>query len=144
MTKDERLHADLRRSRSSFVQAFKLQRRCIHGWHNHYLPRVVVDQEVANMGTRMYSERLGVLDDRQFQAALARLGLGNFVRADPLSGGLFGQNVSVTSTTGAWVLRGMPHYDWQLPAERFSCELLHTRTRTPVPWPYLLDPRDDI
>jgi aminoglycoside phosphotransferase (APT) family kinase protein len=38
----------------------------------------------------------------------------------------------------------MPHYDWQLPAEQFFCELLHTRTRTPVPWPYLLDPRDDI
>jgi hygromycin-B 7''-O-kinase len=41
-------------------------------------------------------------------------------------------------------LRGAPHYDWQLPAERFSCELLHSRTRTPVPWPYLVDPRDDI
>lgn len=96
------------------------------------------------MGARLYSERLGVLDDRQFQAALTRLGLGDFVHADPISGGLFGQNAFVTSTTGAWVLRGAPHYDWQLPAERFSCELLHTRTRTPVPWPYLIDPRDDI
>ena len=96
------------------------------------------------MGARLYSQRLGVLDDRQFQAALARLGLGDFVRAEPITGGLFGQNVFVTSTTGAWVLRGSPHYDWQLPAERFFCELLHTRTRTPVPWPYLLDPRDDI
>jgi hygromycin-B 7''-O-kinase len=96
------------------------------------------------MGARMYSERLGVLDDQQFQAALARLGLGDFVRAEPISGGLFGQNVFLTSTTGAWVLRGVPHYDWQFFAERFSCELLHTRTRTPVPWPYLLDPREDI
>lgn len=68
------------------------------------------------MRARVYSERLGVL----------------------------GQNVFVTSTTGAWVLRGAPHYDWQLPAERFSCEQLHTRTRTPVPWPYLIDPSDDI
>jgi hygromycin-B 7''-O-kinase len=96
------------------------------------------------MGARMYSERLGALDERQFQAALARLGLGDFVRADPVSGGLFGQNVFVTSTTGAWVLRGAPHYAWQFPAERFFCELLHTRTRTPVPWPYLVDPSDDI
>ena len=96
------------------------------------------------MATRRYSERLGVLDDRQFQAALARLDLGAFVRADPVVGGLFGQNVFVTSTTGQWVLRGVPHYDWQFPAERFSCELLHTRTRAPVPWPYLVDPRDDI
>jgi hypothetical protein len=92
----------------------------------------------------MYSERLGVLDDQQFQAALSRLGLGDFVGADPISGGLFGQNVFVTSTTGSWVLRGVPHYDWQLPAERFFCELLHSQTRTPAPWPYLLDPRDDI
>ena len=96
------------------------------------------------MGARRYSERLGVLDDRQFQAALVRLSLGDFVRADPVSGGLFGQNVFLTSTTGAWVLRGVPHYDWQFPAERLSCELLHTRTRTPVPWPYLVDQRDDI
>jgi hygromycin-B 7''-O-kinase len=96
------------------------------------------------MSARMYSERLGVLNDWQFQAALERLGLGNFVRAAPLSGGLFGQNVFVSSTTGDWVLRGVPHYEWQLPAEQFFCELLHTRTRTPVPWPYLVDPRDDI
>jgi hygromycin-B 7''-O-kinase len=96
------------------------------------------------MAARKYSERLGVLDDRQFQAALTRLGLGDFVRAEPISGGLFGQNVFVTSTAGAWVLRGVPHYDWQFPAERLSCELLHTQTRAPVPWPYLLDPNDDI
>jgi hygromycin-B 7''-O-kinase len=96
------------------------------------------------MAARMYSERLGTLDDRQFRSALARLGLGDFVRAEPISGGLFGQNVFVTSTTGDWVLRGVPHYDWQLPAERFFCDLLQARTRTPVPWPYLIDPRDDI
>ncbi len=86
----------------------------------------------------MYSERLGVLDDRQFQAALARLGLGDFVRADPVSGGLFGQNVFVTSTTGAWVLRGAPHYDWQFPAERLSlckrpCRIT-AGAATKVPW----------
>ena len=96
------------------------------------------------MAARKYSERLGVIDDRQFEAALARMGLGDFVRAEPISGGLFGQNVFVTSTMGDWVLRGVPHYDWQLPAEQFFCELLHTRTRTPAPWPYLLDPSDDI
>ena len=96
------------------------------------------------MAARVYSERLGTLDDRQFQAALARLGLGDFVRAEPVSGGLFGQNVFVTSTTGDWVLRGAPHYDWQLPAEQFFCDQLHARTMTPVAWPYLIDARDDI
>jgi aminoglycoside phosphotransferase (APT) family kinase protein len=97
-----------------------------------------------SMAARKYSERLGVLDDRQLQAALARWGLGDFVRAEPISGGLFGQNVFVSSTKGEWVLRGVPHYDWQLPAERFFCGLLHTRTRAPAPWPYLIDLRDDI
>jgi aminoglycoside phosphotransferase (APT) family kinase protein len=96
------------------------------------------------MAPRKYSERLGVLDDRQLQVALARWGLGDFVRAEPISGGLFGQNVFVASTKGDWVLRGVPHYDWQLPAERFFCDLLHTRTRAPAPWPYLVDQSDDI
>ena len=59
-------------------------------------------------------------------------------------GGLFGQNVFVTSTQGEWVLRGAPHYDWQLPSELFFARLLHERTRAPVPWPYIVDPTEDI
>ncbi len=93
---------------------------------------------------REYSRRLGSIDDGQFRAALERLGLGEFVRAEPVAGGLFGQNVFVTSTIGEYVLWGAPHYDWQLPAERFVARLLHERTRTPVPWPYILDPGEDI
>jgi len=50
----------------------------------------------------------------------------------------------VTSTTGAYVLRGVPHYDWQFPAEHFFAQLLHERTLVPVTWPYLLDPTEDI
>jgi hygromycin-B 7''-O-kinase len=96
------------------------------------------------MAAREYSRRLGSIDDGQFRSALERFGLGEFVRAEPVAGGLFGQNVFVASTTGEYVLRGAPHYDWQLPAERFFARLLHERTRAPVPWPYLLDPGDDI
>jgi hygromycin-B 7''-O-kinase len=96
------------------------------------------------MAAREYSRRLGLIEDGQFRSALERLGLGEFVRAEPVAGGLFGQNVFVASTTGEYVLRGAPHYDWQLPAERFFARLLHERTRTPVPWPYILDPDDDI
>jgi hypothetical protein len=81
------------------------------------------------MGMRMYSERLGVLDDTQFQTALERFGLGTFIQATPARGGAFGQNIFITSTTGAWVLRGSPHYDWQFPAEQFFCKLLHERTQ---------------
>ncbi|HET7270953.1 MAG TPA: aminoglycoside phosphotransferase family protein [Rubrobacter sp.] len=96
------------------------------------------------MAAKEYSRRLGSIDEGQFRSALERLGLGEFVRAEPVVGGFFGQNVFVTSTTGEYVLRGAPHYDWQLPAERFFARLLRERTRAPVPWPYLLDPGDDI
>src|SRR5918999_571877 len=96
------------------------------------------------MGFREYTSRLGAIRDAQFRAALERLGLGEFVRAEPIVGGLFGQNVFVTSTTGEYVLRGAPHYDWQLPAERFFARLLRERTLAPVPWPYVIDPTDDI
>lgn len=49
-----------------------------------------------------------------------------------------------TSTGGEFVLRGVLHYDWQLPAERFFARALHERTMAPVPWPYLVDPAEDI
>src|SRR5919112_6152635 len=91
-----------------------------------------------------YSRRLGPIEDGQFRSALQRLGLGEFVRAEPIADGLFGQNVFVSSTTGEYVLRGAPHYDWQLQSERFFARLLHERTRAPVPWPYVIDPAADI
>jgi len=80
----------------------------------------------------------------QFQAALDRFALGAFVRATPIPLGNFGQNVFVTATSGEYVLRGAPHYPWQFPKERLIARLLHERTGAPVPWPYLLDPSDDI
>ncbi len=91
-----------------------------------------------------YSKRLGHITPAQFQAALSRFDLGTFVRAEAVVGGLFGQNVFVTSTSGAFVLRGAPHYEWQLPTERFFARVLHERTSAPVPWPYLLDSGEDI
>jgi aminoglycoside phosphotransferase (APT) family kinase protein len=93
---------------------------------------------------REWSRRLGVIQPMQFQAALTRFGLGDFVAASPITAGLFGQNVFVTSTTGEYVLRGKPHYPWQFPAERYFASLLHERTQVPVPWPYLYDARSDI
>jgi hygromycin-B 7''-O-kinase len=92
----------------------------------------------------VYSTRLGSIAPAQFQAALDRFGLGRFVEAEPVASGLFGQNVFVTSDRDRYVLRGCPHYDWQLPKERFIARLLHEKTKVPVPWPYLLDERADI
>jgi len=42
------------------------------------------------------------------------------------------------------VLRGVPHYPWQFPTERFFVERMHERTRVPVPYPYLFEPATDI
>lgn len=93
---------------------------------------------------RIYSQRLGALSPQQFQAALTRFGLGEFVDATPVTQGLFGQNVFIRSSQGEFVLRGAPHYPWQFPKERFGATLLHERTAVPVAHPYLLDPAPDI
>jgi len=85
------------------------------------------------------SARLGIIAPGRFQAALDRFGLGTFITAAPITGGLFGQNVFVTSTVGEWVLRGDPHHPWQFPKERFFARLIPEHTDVPVPWPYLLD-----
>jgi hygromycin-B 7''-O-kinase len=91
-----------------------------------------------------YSNRLGVLSHSQFQAAMDRFDLGELVRAEPIPFGNFGQNVFLTGTEGKYASRGAPHYPWQFPKERFFTQLLHEHTSAPVPWPYLLDPSDDI
>ena len=94
--------------------------------------------------TRQYSERLGVLRAEQLQAALDRFDLGALVDAAPMAGGLFGQNLLVTSTRGEWVLRGCPHFDWQLPKERLVARLIAERTSLAAPWPYLVEPSPEI
>src|SRR5260221_2500399 len=96
------------------------------------------------MRKQRYSQRLGEISDRQFQAALDRFGLGRFVQAQAIPFGHFGQNVFVTSTKGDYVLRGCPHFPWQFPTEQFYIQLLHERTLVPVPWPYLIDPTSKI
>lgn len=96
------------------------------------------------MPSREYSKRLGVISDDQLQRALDRFDLGRFISAAPITGGLFGQNLFLTSDRGEYVLRGCPHYDWQFPKERFFADLLHEHTAAPTPWPYMLDPNDDI
>jgi len=106
---------------------------------------------------RTYSQRLGAISDAQFEAVAARLNLGRFVKAEPITTGLFGQNVFVTTSEGEFVLRGAPHWvkgldesewrredRWQFSKEKFFARQLHERTRAPVPWPMLHDESDDI
>ena len=95
------------------------------------------------MKTKMnYSERLGDIQDKSFQAALDRFGLGDFVSAEAIPYGLFGQNVFLTSTKGEYVFRGNPHGVRQFETERFMAERLHTETSVSVPWPYLVEESD--
>jgi len=107
--------------------------------------------------TKVYSERLGAISDAQFEAVAERLKLGRFVKAEPTSSGLFGQNVFVTTTKAEFVLRGAPHWvkdagetQWrrddraQFTKERWYAQQLHEHTKAPVPWPMLHDEADDI
>jgi hygromycin-B 7''-O-kinase len=96
------------------------------------------------MTIREYSKRLGNISDEQLQRALNDFDLGKFLHAQPIPFGLFGQNLFVTSTVGDFVLRGVPHYDWQFPTEKFFIEQLHDKTRVPVPHPYLFNPSSEI
>ncbi|CAN5709837.1 hypothetical protein BH10CHL1_BH10CHL1_28040 [soil metagenome] len=103
-----------------------------------------MSEQTSQSTGQVYLQRLGVLAPHQFQAALTRFSLGDFVNATPVSRGLFGQNVFVTTTQGEYVLRGVPHYPWQFPKAQFGAALLHERTQIPVAYPYLLDPTTDI
>ena len=98
----------------------------------------------STMTVREYSKRLGHISDEQLQAALNCFNLGEFLHAEPIPFGLFGQNLFVTSTVGEFVLRGVPHYDWQFPAEKFFTEILHIKTHVPVPYPYLFNTSPEI
>src|SRR6185436_18866091 len=96
------------------------------------------------MTIREYSQRLGTISDEQLQGALSYFDLGEFLSAEPIPFGLFGQNLFVTSTIGEFVLRGVPHYDWQFPSEKFFTELLHIKMHVPVPYPYLFNTSPEI
>jgi aminoglycoside phosphotransferase (APT) family kinase protein len=99
---------------------------------------------MESVPVQVYSQRLGPITADQFQVALDRFDLGTFVRAAPVVGGLFGQNIFVTSTMGEHVLRGCPHYPWQFPTERYFARLLHERCGIPTPWPYRIDPSTEV
>jgi len=109
------------------------------------------------VGTREYSKRLGAISDNQFETVAERWKLGRFLRAEPITSGLFGQNVFVITTQGEFVLRGAPHWvkdlddteyhrddRVQFTAEKYFAEQLVLNTRAPAPWPIFHDEASDI
>jgi hypothetical protein len=96
------------------------------------------------MASPEYSKRLGEISDVQLQAAPDRFGLGKLVAAEPVKSGLFGQHIFVSSTVGEFVLRGVPHHQWQLPTEQFFARMVAEQTRVPAPWLFLIDPDTNI
>jgi hygromycin-B 7''-O-kinase len=98
-----------------------------------------------------FSERLGTLSRAQLQAALDRFALGKLLDARAPAGGLFGQNVFLSSESGEWVFRGAPHWfrgkphaTWQFAKERWFAERIHAQTSAPAPWPYLVETSGDL
>jgi aminoglycoside phosphotransferase (APT) family kinase protein len=93
---------------------------------------------------RKYSEQLGVITDEQLQQACDVFDLGTVKAAEPASAGLWGQNILLTTTTGAFVLRGNPQTPQQFAKERVVAAAINERSSLPVPWPYHLNMDADI
>jgi aminoglycoside phosphotransferase (APT) family kinase protein len=91
---------------------------------------------VALLEPRKYSERLGVIDPGQLFEVAGMLELGEVLAAEPMAGGLFGQNLALTTTEGRFVLRGNPHGHTQLTKERRVAEFIDGGSSLPAPWPY--------
>lgn len=91
-----------------------------------------------------YGHRLGRLTGAQLQAAVDRFDLGRLIGSASIPGGQFGQNVHLTTDSGARILRGCPHFDWKFPKERFFARQIATRSRIRAPWPYLIEPSREI
>jgi hypothetical protein len=99
--------------------------------HSPYA-KITYQSRKATMTTMQYSKRLGTISTKQFQAALDHFNLGQFMSAEAVPFGLFGQNVFVTSTAGEFVLRGAAHYDWQLPKYNAKLKRVGMENRVPL------------
>lgn len=79
----------------------------------------------------------------QFQEMLDRFRLGDLIAFEPIPVGSE-QNVFVSSSMGEYVFRGKPLFPGQFAEEKFVVDHLHSRTKAPVAFPYLIDRSDDI
>ena len=91
---------------------------------------------MAQLEPRKYSERLGVIDPGQLQDVCDEFRLGRLIDTDTPIGGLFGQNIFLSTSEGEYVFRGNPHGHVQLTKERVVAKLISERSTLPAPWPY--------
>lgn len=92
----------------------------------------------------IHAARLGNLAPERIQAALDRFGLGALRAMRTIETGNFGQNLGLEASSGKYILRGNPFFDWQFPKERAAARILHERTDVPVPWPYLVERSSEL
>jgi len=99
---------------------------------------------VTLLEPRKYSERLGVIDPGQLFEVAEMFDLGDVLLAEPMAGGLFGQNLALATSEGDFVLRGNPHGHVQLTKERHVAHFIHENSSLPAPWPYEVCDDTDI
>ncbi|KKO52669.1 phosphotransferase [Paenibacillus sp. DMB20] len=87
---------------------------------------------------------MGDITNEQLQLMLDRFNLGKLISSEKTSKGVGKQTLSVTSSSGEYVLKGNPLFEGQFVEEKFYEDHLQTRTRLPVPFPYLVDESKDI
>jgi aminoglycoside phosphotransferase (APT) family kinase protein len=93
---------------------------------------------------KSYTNHLGEIETQNLQLALDKFDLGTLVSAEAITHGLFGQNVSLTTTKGSFIFRGKPRSSGQFEYERYMGERLHAATDVPVPRPYRIDASSEL
>lgn len=90
------------------------------------------------------SPRVGETSDEQLQRMLDRHGLGRLLAWSRTGQGAMSQTLRIETSTRAFILKGNPLYPGQLEEERWFTEQLASRTRLPLPIPYIVDERTDL
>ncbi|QJC53484.1 aminoglycoside phosphotransferase family protein [Paenibacillus albicereus] len=90
------------------------------------------------------SPRLGETNGEQLQRMLDRHGLGRLLAWSRTGQGAMNQTLRIETDTGAYIFKGNPLYPGQLEEERWFSEQLATRTKLPLPVPYVMDERTDL
>lgn len=109
----------------------------MHSWSTMAGPATTATRDREDMLVpQRYSERLGLIEPGQLQEAARAFDLGEVLDAYTPTGGLFGQNLVLSTTEGRFVLRGNPHGHVQLTKERRVAALIDARSSLPAPWPY--------